>query len=452
MLPLRSYQRQGIQFIEEHKRVILADEQGLGKTLTSLQAAMSLTQEPRRILVVAPRVALGTWRNEGRKWFGIDSFIYSGSSNKIARSALWKDYIGSTNSLLIITYAMLEEIGKRRRNWDVIIYDEYHRAGLINHKSATFKHANYLYCTNIILLSGTPVKKGPHNLYGPLHLIDPQKFRSYWSFVNAHCLVTKDYFGYTIEGRPKSPREFKKMLDQYLIRRRKEDVLEDLPPLQRQALYIDLTNNQRVWYNRVVEEGIIEGGRGLILCPNDASKIIRLRQILICPKIVGLDDYGGALSVLPELVQESYDQNRPVTVCVPFREAIPYIVEVLRPLGAIYTIHGQMKSDPVSVAELFQKDPRKNKALIFTIKSGMSFNAFSASNAFFVGAEWSAIENWQAEDRIHRIGQVSDRVNIYYLLYPDTIDDPILQRLDENTFAQNWVLDPLKLLDRLKKS
>jgi SNF2 family DNA or RNA helicase len=82
----------------------------------------------------------------------------------------------------------------------------------------------------------------------------------------------------------------------------------------------------------------------------------------------------------------------------------------------------------------------------------MSFNAFSASNAFFVGAEWSAIENWQAEDRIHRIGQVSDRVNIYYLLYPDTIDDPILQRLDENTFAQNWVLDPLKLLDRLKKS
>jgi len=175
---------------------------------------------------------------------------------------------------------------------------------------------------------------------------------------------------------------------------------------------------------------------------------MRLRQLLTCPALLGIPQRGTALDTLVEMLE---DIEEPVVICTPFREALAYIEEALKPQGRpVYKIHGQMKGDAIQVAEAFQRSKSTNKVLAFTIATGMSFDAFSASKAFFVGAEWSAIQNTQAESRLHRMGQ-TDPVHIYYLLFKDTIDEAIIERLDENTMAEGWSLDVDMMVERLQR-
>jgi len=438
---LRDYQREAVEHICRQHKVILGDEQGLGKTLTSLTSAIKLAGDKPEILVFAPKVALGTWVYEAEKWFGAEAITYSGSSKPHERDQLWRQYQEEKPLLLVATYAMMEEIFKRKRAWQAIICDEYHKSGLSRSSTKTFKQFARFQSRFLILLSGTPVRKAPDDLFAPLHLVSPYRFSSYWEFVNKHCIVTHDGYGQTIEPRPKKPKEFKELIAPYLIRRTKKKVLKELPPLQRQPIHVELTPKQRQYYDQLVEHNYIKTPNSIVACPNKATTVVRLRQLLVTPKLFGLPDQGGAINTLVELVQDSFEAGRPVVICTPFRDAVHIIGEALKPLTQrVYQIHGQMQLPAVEVARSFQNDKTPNRALVFTISSGMSFDAYAASDAFFVGAEWSAVQNKQAEARIHRLGQ-TESVNAYYLLYPGTIDDAVLERLDENTFAQNWVLD-----------
>jgi SNF2 family DNA or RNA helicase len=115
-------------------------------------------------------------------------------------------------------------------------------------------------------------------------------------------------------------------------------------------------------------------------------------------------------------------------------------------------IKGQQTTEEIrKTTQGFQRDRSVRKALVYTIKSGASFTAHSASTAFFVGYEWSAIDNLQAEDRIHRLGQ-TDPVNIYYFMHKNTIvDDMVMQKLDDKQMAANWILRPDEVLTEIKK-
>lgn len=445
---LRSYQQEAIDHIVKQHRVLLGDEQGLGKTVVSLTSAIKLCADKPQILVFVPKVATGTWVREAKKWFGGDAIVYTGSSKPRERDALWDKYQKEKPLLLVVTYAMVEEILARQVGWQCIIADEYHKAGLMNHKTKTFKSFKKLRSRFLILLSGTPVKRGPQNLFAPLHLVNSYKFSSYWKFVNKYCVVIKDTFGYTIEPRPKNPSEFRNTIAPYVIRRTKKKVLKDLPPLQRQPIYLELDNEQKFIYNQLVEQGMAWDSTGVrVACPNEATKIMRLRQLLVSPRLLGIQHNGAAIDALLDLVEDSF----PVAICTPFRAGVDLIADALKSrITQVYKIYGQMKVPATQIADMFQKDPSKEKAIVYTISSGMSWDAYAASNVFFVGAEWSSVDNKQAEARLHRLGQLK-AVNAYYLLYPGTIDDQILERLDENTMAQNWTLNIDDMLSRLKK-
>lgn len=452
---LRDYQVEAIDHVIKQHKVILGDEQGLGKTRVCLEVAIKLCQDKPRVLVFAPSTALGTWKSQARKWIDADAIIYSGNTIPEAREALWKDYLVEKPMFLVATYAMMDEILSKQLNWPMIIADEYHKAGLMNHKTVTYKNLKRAYSSVLMLVSGTPAKKGPQDLFAPLHLINPHKFNSYWRYVHTHCIVTKGPFGTSIEGRPAKPTEFKEVIKPYLIRRTKKQVLKELPPIQRQAIYVDLSTKQEKYYAELAGTGTLETPNRLILCPNEVTKLLRLRQLLVSPRIFGLDDDGGAIQAMRQLVQDSYDSGRPVTIVTPFRPAVDIIAEALpKTTEEVYKIMGGMKESAFDVATAFQQSRRIRRALIFTITSGVAFDAYASNTCIFVGAEWVASENGQAEARVHRLGQ-RDSVNAYYLLYPDTIDDAILDRLDERQRAMNWVLrtdEMIKLLQRQRRS
>jgi len=452
MQPLRDYQVEAIQHILRHHRILLGDEQGLGKTRTTLASLIKLCGNKPEILVFGPRLALGTWEKEAMKWFGMDSLIYSGESKPHERNILWDIYLEQRPPLLVTTYAMLDEILSRKANWQAIVADEYHKAGLMNHKTPTFKKFKKLRSRFLVLATGTPVKKGPHNLFGPFHLISPHRFPSYWKFVYKHCIVIPNDFGQDIEPKPKHPEEFKEFIKPYLIRRTKKKVLKELPPLQRDSIELQMTPRQKRYYQELADTGMLKTPGGLIACPNEAVKLMRLRQLLVTPRIFGFEEKGGGLSLIKEIVQDSFEAEQPIAISTPFKPAIEYIAEEIQPLTkAIYKIHGGMKTPAVTVANMFQQAPTYEKVMLYTTTSGISWDAYAASNLYCLGAEWSAVENKQAEARLHRLGQLKS-VNAYYMLYPGTIDDAVLERLDENQMAANWTLDTDRMLKLLKES
>jgi SNF2 family DNA or RNA helicase len=303
----------------------------------------------------------------------------------------------------------------------------------------------------LVLLTGTPVKKGPQNLFAPLHLVSPYAFPSYWKFINKYCIVTQDMFGRTIEPRPKDPKLFKEVIKPFLLRRRKKEVLHELPPLQRVPIYLTMTPKQQQYYEELADTGILNTPNGIIACPNEAVKLLRLRQILVTPKIFGYSEPGAALNSLKEIITDSFDNDDPIAICTPFKIALDCIEEIIKPLTPhLYRIQGGMKLPARTVADMFQKSKDRRKALIFTITSGMSFDAYAANRVVFVGAEWVSIDNAQAESRVHRMGQ-DKSVDANYMLYPDTIDDAILERLNENTMAANWTLEVDRMLALLEK-
>lgn len=449
-LSLRKYQQEDVDFIVRRHRVLLANEPGLGKTAEALCALHKLGVSDT--LIVGPNVSLSVWKDEAKKWLNAEALIYTGKPHQ--RAKIWEQFLRERPPFLIVNYALVGEVAERKNAWQAVVCDEIHLGGLLNHRTKTYRIVEKLRSRYMIPITGTPVRRGPQDLYAPLHLIDPYRFRSYWGFVNEHCIVTKDFFGYVIEPRPKDVRKFNAMLRQYMIRRTKKEVLPDLPPKVRQPIKLQLEGEQERMYRQLCRDMMLElSDGGVVVTPNVATLLLRLRQLLVTPRILGGQSYGVGIEALLDLIEAEFDSRRPVVVCTPFREAIPFIQEAIesRLTKHVYVIHGKIKEDPVVVASRFQNDSDPRKALIYTIKSGASFTAHTASTAFFLGYEWSAIDNLQAEDRLHRLGQHGS-VNIYYLVYENTVDEEVMDKLDEKQMASNWILSPEMMLARLKKN
>ena len=457
-IDIRDYQLQGSDFISQRGKAYLTDDAGLGKTLTVLHALHRIRMFP--VIITASTVGLYTWSGELQRWFNEPSMIYTGLPHE--RRKLWKQFCGSDLKFLITTYGMLDEIIDQsqypRVLWRALVQDEVHRAGILNRNSLTYKKS-YKFANTLpvyIPLTGTPVRHNPSDLWAPLHAISPRVFPSYWKFVNEHCVVTKVDFDTCIEPRPRDPLQFHKFVSQFMLRRRKEDVLKELPPKTRVPLLVKPSVAQKRIYNQLANDMIAHDATSgnLIITPNSVARITRFRQLLVCPRILGVDDEGAAITAVADAIEDLFCSGRPAVIFTPYREAVPffesYLKRRLSPI-AVFKIHGGLTAKDVNFVETsFQTMTNPRRVVICVIKSGTSFQLSKASDSFFVGYEWSAIENSQSEDRLHRLGQVNN-VTCNYCVHPGTIDDEILLKLDVKTTAENWTLRPQDMLKGIKK-
>lgn len=436
----REYQRVGTNFIIENRRVILADEPGLGKCYQSLAALEQLGFGPT--LIVCPKMAIGVWEYEIRKWTDQIGMIYDGTIPQ--RAKLWKSFNEDSIPFLITNYAKLKELLLKKPTWGTIICDEYHLAGLRNRKTQLYETLKKYASRNMILITGTPINKGPQDLYAPLSLLDPQEFKSYWSYEAKHCIVIQDMFGRTVEDRPKDPAAFKAMWSKYMIHRKKS-IVDGLPDKIRMPVPLEMTTKQAKLYREISEQMYTEietkDGSDIIITPGKMSQILRMRQILVTPQLLGVNEKGAILEALPELVEAEFQNGTPVMIFTPFAEAIPYIVDALgKTAKHIWSLRGGMTATELhSRVRLFQDYTEVRRVLICSIKTSAAFTAHAASTAFFCGYEWSANDNHQAEDRIHRIGQTK-QVRIQYLMHKGTVDELVMEKLDSKQNAADFIL------------
>jgi SNF2 family DNA or RNA helicase len=464
---LRSWQKEAVDFMLPRHRTLVFDEMGLGKTLSTLFTVEEHFDHRKQcnFLILCGKRSLYVWGSledqagEIEKWFGKKPMIYHGPPAQ--RAKIWHQFLESHQcEYLITTYAMLNEIEARTATakgygrffnkkplWDALICDEIHENGLLNHKTQTYTEVEKFArdITDVHQLTGTPVRQGVINLFGPLHIVDRYNFSNYWGFVNKWCITLNTPFGKSIERRPNDPAAFRQMMTNYMIRRTKEGLknsgCKDLPGKQRQCLTVEMTPSQEQVYYDLLNEMIAVQGDTCIIVPNKMSLMLRLRQLLVCPRILGVPDDGGALNAIIEQGADLIDNHQPFVIFTPFKDAIPFIEQKAKEeiVGIqVYQVHGGMTAKAFAQQwQTFLSNRNSKKLLICTIASGSSFNATCASYCFFLGYEWDFNLNAQSEDRLCRDGQ-PNFVNCYYTMYNGTVDEDVKQKLNDKKDASDW--------------
>lgn len=446
-------QQEGKQFIIDSTwRCIVGDVAGAGKTYMVLDAIM---EQPyyAPTLVICIKVGLPVWKNELKKWYGKDCIIYKGNPKQ--RKELINKIRREEPEFVVATYPMLQELIYELgpKFFHTLILDEYHMYGLLNIKTKMFEtvksvHRHILF---IIGITGTPMRSTPADYYAMLYLLNPfeSTFRTYWTYVNEYCIKIKDFFGYTIERFPNNVEKFRTMISKYMISRE----TDDLPPKLRIPLEVEMTSQQAKAYRQLQEDMMLQGDQ-LILTPNEMTKILRIRQLLVTPRIFGIEENGGGLNATIEQTELELSNDNPVIIFTPFTDAIPHIETELYktiPDVKVFKIQGGMTVEEYDFIQTsFQSIKTKNKVLICSIKSGASMTLTDATVCIFLGYEWSAVDNNQAEARSHRKGQVNS-VRCFYILYPGTPDDDILDTLNEKQLAMDVCTTPQRYLTKLLK-
>jgi SWI/SNF-related matrix-associated actin-dependent regulator 1 of chromatin subfamily A len=226
------FQRMGIMAgIRNGGRILLADDMGLGKTVQAIGLAAYYRRD-WPVLVVCPSSVRFQWNEAFCMW--LPDLIMDLDTQVVLKGT---DDISSKRKVVITSYDLLGKTAKSR-HFGVIILDESHY--IKNDKTIRAKTAIPIcqQAKRVLLLSGTPALSRPKELFSQLHCLDPTMFKIH-EFGVRYCDAKKNVFGWDYSGSS-NMEELQILLEAHLmIRRKKSDVLDQLPEKRRQVVHLD---------------------------------------------------------------------------------------------------------------------------------------------------------------------------------------------------------------------
>lgn len=410
---LYPFQKKGVWFIEKKGgRALVADEMGLGKTLQAL-GWFYLHPEARPAVIVCPASVKLKWERE------VKECIYADAQVLYGRTPYKTDC-----DILIINYDVLDGWLEYFLDLDpkVIVLDECHY--IKNYRTKRAKCVAELVRNKpVIGLSGTPVMNNPRESYNIIKTIELSIFRNFRFFEETYCSG----------GNSALYKLHEKLIDTIMIRRRKEEVLKDLPPKVRGTVPIEINSSDMEEYEEI-ENGLYDvfekyddfdsmysGGQTLAVLNAMRKKAGEIKLPGIVSWIKDFLDCDGKLVVF------AHHRN----VVESIHKAFPNSV----------MLYGGMDANKREQAvQLFQNDPSV-RLFVGNIKAaGIGIDLTASSNVAFAELPWTPADITQAEDRCHRIGQ-NDSVNVFYMLASDTIDDRMMEVLNNKQLIVDAVLD-----------
>ena len=416
-----------------HPRFILSFDKGMGKTITYL--ATLYKTGPTKVVIVCSENAKPAQRREIERHltenFGRYIFV---EGQKPDRKRKWN----SDNDVFICTYdTLMADVGVRVTSTDRIApswvdapethiaFDEWHKK-LRNKSSGTFRALTKFKNQRMIFSSGSAGGKGVHSMWAVLHLCDPVKFKGYWPYVMRHSIIEETYFGKKMSGCKDVPK-WRKEVAPYIFHRRKD--LKDYPPKTRQALEVRMEPWQKKIHNQLKKELIAELPDGeYFASPNILAATSKLRQFLVCPKVLSPDfDWGAGLEGI--LGDATDAELTHFVISTPFRTTIPFIEEFFR-LNKIPVnlLHGGMKANDIE--ESIHAWTKQGGVMVQTIQFAESYELPAARVMYMLGYLHDPEQNSQAEDRIHRDLRVTPHpVDIYYVKNLGSYDEDIVEAM-----------------------
>lgn len=424
---LRPFQTVGVAYQKAiNYRGIIGDEMGLGKTLQGI--ATAIKAESKRIAVICPASLRENWRREILDTTGERALMLSGTVPDPVEVA---DIVSGNYKFFIMNYDMLarpikelkEENGIITRRevypwvmlinslgFDHVIVDEAHR--IKNIEASRTKAILKINIPRITCLTGTPVINRPAELYASLHWIAPQVFPTYDGFVSRYS-----------DGKngARNVDELKKKLAPFFIRRRKRDVVKDLPPIVRSTRLISLSDSDRDSYEKLMAQIRIDikTGEEIGNINNILEKLLRIKQFLSDRKCDSVADF--ATETYDEA--ESDDKYKKIIIFTQFTSCVDKISRLLG--GECLTIVGS-RHTPTERQHIVDKFQRESdyKYLICSIQAASEgLNITAAGHVIFNDFMWGPAIHHQAEGRAY--GRLNDAHTIesHYFAVENTLDD-----------------------------
>lgn len=441
---LRHFQEEGVQFIEsKNGRALIADEMGTGKTMQAL-GWLQLHPELRPAVMIVPATAKINWRNEIVIWMSkMDIQILSG---EIPSEELHGD-------IVIVNYDIAKHWQDviKKYNPKVLILDECHK--IKNEKAQRTKAVKAIAkgCDYVIALSGTPMLSRPVELFTTLHIIAPQVFPNYYAYVHRYCGAKR--VSVPMWDKKLKKRVFRQVWDftgashmdglheklaTIMIRRKKKDVLPELPPKQRIPISVLMDTKTQATYDSV-EDNFLKW----VLKTQGKKKKLSASRAQALTKIEALKQLTvkGKMKQAIAWINDYLEINDKLVIFATHTKVIKELTTKLKKHRPV-VIDGSTPNEqrPANVYTFQTND--KCKVFIGNIQAaGTAITLTAASAVLFIEMAWTPGEMDQAEDRIHRIGQEADSVIAYYMIAENTVDGYIMDLLDEKRKILDAIID-----------
>ncbi len=438
-LPLYPYQAVGTLFLAFTERALLADEMGLGKTIEAIAAAKLLQEWHglHRVLVVTPASVKYQWGREIERFSG-ESFTVVGGTKKKRE----QQYAEGSRFTIINYELVLRDIEHiRALGADLVILDEAQR--IKNWRAKTSQALKDMPRQFAFVLTGTPLENRLEELFSIVEFLDDKLLGPPWQFMAQH--VIKDDWGGVIGY--KDLEGVRRAIAPILLRRRKADVLQDLPKRIDNDFWLEMETEQERLY-RPLEKQM----QDLLRLPEwdqaASAMVLRLltllREAATAAQLVDLRVQSSRkLKELPSLVEEIASEGYKMLVFSQWERMTRFAEEVIANAGLdlkTVRLHGGLGMRArQKIIEQFNTDPR-TRVFISTDAGGVGLNLQAASFVINLDLPWNPARVEQRIGRAHRIGQTNP-VNVINMIAQNTIEQRVLDVLYRKQELFEEILD-----------
>jgi SNF2 family DNA or RNA helicase len=459
---LRPYQETGVKWLLEHYNnnlgACLADDMGLGKTLQTLATLVAIQErlgsqekevaqldlfstvtesnkEYLKVLIILPSSLIFNWYNEARKFTPHFRRIQYIGNNRKSLSRKLDQY-----DLIFTSYAIASR--------DINVFEKFNFRYLIldesqyikNKNSKIFKAVSQIKAAHKISLSGTPIENSLDDLWSQMQFINPNILGNYTEFVENYKNPIQK------KNDETALLELKKIIAPFILRRTKEEVLTDLPPVSEQVFYCEMETEQEKLYEEEKSKArnyLLKTDGSRVDKINIINTLMRLRQLSNHPKMIDTHSEidSGKYMAVTNYLQTLIEANQKVLIFSSFVSNLGFYKEWCTENNILFcelTGATSLKERESQVAA-FQNN---EKPLLFFISlkaGGVGLNITRASYVLFLDPWWNPFAEKQGISRAHRIGQLN-KVNVVRFISKNTVEEKIIHLQESKKLLSDSLL------------
>ncbi len=456
------HQIDGLRFALTKEKFLLCDDQGLGKSKQVIDWVVSLKEQgkiKRALIVCGVNSLKYNWQKEVETHSNEKAWVlgtrFRKNGNQYEGSA--KDKLDDLNNLPDCTFIITnietfragsKKVGKnyefpiaeklqklcKKGELGLIAADEIHKCK--NPTSLQGRAFLKVRDNYMVAMTGTPLMNSPLDLFVPLNWLGLDT-HTFYKFKNHFCTLG-GFGGAEVVGY-KNLEEIREILDSYMLRRLKMEVL-DLPEKMIQEEYVEMSSKQAKIYADVLD-GVRKDLHKMSFSDNPLAMLIKLRQATGYTGILSDTIQESAkLDRMEEMVEELASSNQKCIIFSNWEQITKEAKSRLAKYKPAYITGATNASERMKEVERFQND-KDCKVIIGTIGAmGTGLTLTAAQTVIFLDEPWTRASKDQAEDRAHRIG-TQGTVNIITLLTKSTIDEKINEIVYKKGMMSDMLID-----------
>ena len=414
---LHPFQIEGVHWLTQRDRGILADDMGLGKTVQAISALRLLFNQGsvQSALIVCPKSLIANWDEELSRWAP-----ELGKVRLVPKASIrWRAWqaVGAACHVVLTNYEQMRHppVELTVRGVDIVIVDEAHR--IRNIGSQVARGVRKIRSTRLWALTGTPVERDSEDLATILSLLEPSHF--------------------SISDKNLHPTSLRAQARPYILRRLKSQVLNELPAVWESRQTLELLPGQRASYEDILRQ----------FAQSDSNNI--LQAINELRSICDFDERTGESVKLDRIMQILEDVALSGDKAVVFSYLLKPLdilqrrLEELLGKAAVLNLRGSMSSEERDKAITdFRKKDSVSTVLCSLRVAGEGLTLTEANHVIFVNEWWNPSSNAQARDRVVRIGQRKG-VYVYKFKCKNTIEEELEDILNTKSANVAHLIDHL---------